>query len=74
MQIFPGNSDRNTANKNILQQAVQVKFFQITPTDYNFYPTLRVELYGIVQGKYRPICFGPLSTEEEKGEGYLRPA
>ncbi|XP_028513073.1 uncharacterized protein LOC110232869 [Exaiptasia diaphana] len=47
VQTFVGNTDGNTAVKNVLNAPVLAKLIRFTPTKWNNYKALRVELYGI---------------------------
>ena len=49
--MFQGNRDRNGKVKNELREAAQAKVIRFKPFLYNSYPALRVEVYGIIQGK-----------------------
>ena len=49
--MFQGNKDRNGQVRNELREAVQAKLIRFKPLSYNSYPALRVEVYGILQGK-----------------------
>ena len=49
--MFQGNNDRSGKVKNVLREAAQAKLIRFKPLSYNGYPALRVEVYGILQGK-----------------------
>ncbi|KAK3744972.1 hypothetical protein QZH41_008497, partial [Actinostola sp. cb2023] len=44
---FPGNTDKNTVVKNILDIPVHAKLIRFIPTKWYAYKTLRVEVYGL---------------------------
>ena len=50
--MFSGKSDNSTMVKNVLQDAVRAKFVRLLPTKFNENPIMRVELFGIIQGRY----------------------
>ena len=49
-QVFTGNSDQNTVQTNNVENLPRTKFIRFRPTEVHNWATLRVEIYGTVQG------------------------
>ena len=45
LQVFPGNTDRNTVVKNYLRAAVKARFVRFYFVNYNNWPVIRVEIF-----------------------------
>ena len=50
LQEFAGNSNRNTVQTNNVESLPRTKFIRFRPTAKEVWATLRVEIYGAVQG------------------------
>ena len=50
LQIFPGNSDRNSVMKNILSPAISARHVRIHPVSWTNWISMRIELYGCYRG------------------------
>ncbi|KAK3755604.1 hypothetical protein QZH41_017598 [Actinostola sp. cb2023] len=62
-KLFPGNTDKHTIVKNILDIPVQAKIIRLIPTTYHSYKALRVEVYGLVVRGYLS-CDNPKFEEQ----------
>ena len=49
-QVFTGNTDQNTVQKNNVENLPRTKFIRFRPTEVHNWATLRVEIYGAAQG------------------------
>ena len=52
MKTFTGNSDVNTAKRNVLPAEIYTKAIRFYPKTYHVAMALRVELYGYPAGKH----------------------
>lgn len=52
MKTFTGNSNVNTAKRNVLAAEIYTKAIRFYPKTFNVSIALRVELYGYPAGKH----------------------
>ncbi|XP_048583976.1 uncharacterized protein LOC5501433 isoform X1 [Nematostella vectensis] len=52
---FTGNSDQNTVKKHSFAHMTSVRFIRFYPDTYHTMKQMRVELYGVPQGPWRPL-------------------
>lgn len=51
LQIFPGNSDRNTKVENSLSEQIQARLVRLHPKEYQNYPTMRWDVMVCKSGE-----------------------
>lgn len=51
--VFPGNNDQNTVVKNALRPTIIASYIRIHPYSWHKHISMRLELYGCNEGKYR---------------------
>ena len=45
-QVFVGNSDRDTVEKNPVISPVKARYIRLIPTEWHNHISMRIELYG----------------------------
>jgi hypothetical protein len=53
MQVFSGNTDRNTVVRQEVKPVIVARFIRIQPKSWNWHISMRTEVHGCFEGEMK---------------------
>ncbi|XP_033627167.1 uncharacterized protein LOC117290043 isoform X1 [Asterias rubens] len=67
-QVFDGNTDHNSIVTSTFDEPIQARYIRIKPTDYNVWPSMRIELIGCKGGVFESLNGRTFSTYDNDND------